>query len=323
MSRLLLRRPWLPAAAAGLLLLTVLLALLVVGLLIPSGFVDHVYLIGKMQNGNWAIPPFQPLADVNLYYRNGVDGPRHLYLFGSDAGGRDLLALIARGAFPSLALVGAALVARFVVGVLAGVAMAMGSTPVRALSRGMGRWFAGFPYLAFAIVLIQAVGPHGRFAGFALAMAAVGWRDIAEITADHVEHILTQPYTEAAHALGSRGWTYFRRHVIPHLVPALAVEMPFQASAVLVLLGELGYLNVYLGNNVINLLTGPNGAPAYRLAATPELGAMLSDARNYILSEQWVPVLVPALAIALLGLCLELFGRSARQAAQHGEARLV
>ena len=161
-----------------------------------------------------------------------------------------------------------------------------------------------------AIVLVQALSPRSRFIAFVVALAAVGWRDIAEVTAHHVETVLAQPYALAARALGSEGLTFFRRHVVPNLRPALAVEIPFQASAVLVLLGELGYLNLFLGGVTILTEAGARtpSQVAYRLGTNPELGQLLSDARTYILRDQWLPVLVPAVAIALLALTFELIG---------------
>jgi ABC-type dipeptide/oligopeptide/nickel transport system permease subunit len=86
---------------------------------------------------------------------------------------------------------------------------------------------------------------------------------------------------------------------MPHLRPVLTVETAFQASAVLVLLGELGYLNFFLGTPaVFNQVLLPQ----------PELGQLLSVARDYILRQDWTPVLAPAGGIALLALAFELLG---------------
>ena len=147
-------------------------------------------------------------------------------------------------------------------------------------------------------------------------MAAVGWRDVAELTAEQVEHVRSQSYAEAARALGTDGVRFFRRHVMPHLRPVLVTEAAFQASSVLVLLAELGYLQVYVGAHITALYAQSGGGRgpltvAYRLAP-PEIGGMLADARNYILLEQWVPVLVPAVAVALLALAFELYGWALR-----------
>jgi len=303
------RMLWL--ASAGLIFIA-LAVLYVLGMQIPDRWaLGGVYVVGLTSGQSFQIPPFQPLSSfADVQSPAGISGGGHFYLLGSDGGGRDTLALIARGAVPSLELVLAAVVTRFIVGVVAGIAMALGSGSVRALSRSMGRWFAGLPYLAIAILVIQVFSPHSRFLAFVVGMAVVGWRDIAEVTAQHVENVLSQPYAEAGRALGTEGLAFFKRHVVPHLRPALAIEIPFQPSAVLVLLGELGFLNVYLGNRTYQIVEGRN--VLYRLPQTPELGGLVAGGRSYILLEQWAAVVVPVLTLFVLALAFELVGRGLR-----------
>jgi len=319
MRRVSIRVPTVAFVLSSVLLLALMGAILALGLSVDQRWITGIYLIGRPPGTeHWQAPPFGLLTHLEVYARGGGQlAGTHTYLLGSDAGGRDLLALIARGSFPSLGLVSAAVLGRLLVGVLAGVAMGLGSAAVRTISRGMGRWVAGFPYLALAIIVVQALSPASRFAAFVVAMALVGWRDVAEVTAEHVEAVMMQPYATAAKALGSEGLTFFRRHVVPHLKPALAIEAPFQASAVLVLLAELGYLGVYLGKATQLFATGARGRGSQVVAtlAPPELGQLLSDARSYILQEQWVPVLIPALAVALLALAFELIGYALRRRA--------
>jgi len=312
------RTLWL--ASAGLIFVA-LAVIYLLGMQIPDRWaLGRVYIVGLTSRQSFQIPPFQPLSSfVDVQSPAGISGGGHFYLLGSDGGGRDTLALIARGALPSLELVLAVVVTRFIVGVIAGIAMAHGSGSIRALSRSMGRWFAGFPYLAITILVIQVLSPHSRFLAFVLGMAVVGWRDIAEVAAEHVESVLSQPYAEAGRALGTAGLTFFKRHVVPHLRPALALEIPFQASAVLVLLGELGFLNVYLGNRTYQIVEGRS--VLYRLPQTPELGGLVAGARTYILLEQWAAVVVPGLALFVLALAFELLGRGLRSDSAFGPRR--
>lgn len=304
-------RAWLrilPSVALFCLIAT----LLILGLEESSTWTTDVLIIGKTPAGESVLPPFPPLTSIDVYSRNGGIFVHHVYLLGSDGGGRDLLALLARGSLPSSVLIACALLGRLVIGIAAGIAMGLGSTIVRTVSRGMGRWIAGFPYLALAIVLVQALSPnpsHRTLVGLAAGMAMVGWRDVAELTAERIGSVLVEPYALAAEALGTQGVRFFRRHVMPHLRPALFIEIPLQASSVLVLLGELGYLGFYLGGNP--LIWGDDSG-GYRLVDRPELGQILSGARDYVLRDQWVPVLVPALALAAIALAFELFGHAMR-----------
>lgn len=289
--------PFLPSV----LLFAALATLLWVGLSQPVHWAEKRYILGYLSgSGQEVAPPYGPLTRVDVFEQGtNIRFNSHFYVIGSDAGGRDLLVLIAHGAVLSLEVVLLVVVLRLLIGIVAGVAMGLGSRRVRTFTTLISRWIAGFPYLVLAIVLITALSSWSRFWAFAIAMAMVGWRDIAQLTAERVEAILAQPYAEAARALGGSPVGIFRRHVIPHLRPVLLIETSFQFSAVLVLLGELGYLRFFLGVPFsFNQILLPQ----------PELGALLSIARDYIISQQWAPVLAPAAAIALLALAFELLG---------------
>lgn len=308
---------WLLTAGA-LVVLGLWTALLIAGLRIPDAWATTTR-AGGFIDGKITLTPFPPLSYAQTYR---LDNPSpnleaHFYLLGSDAGGRDLLALTARGALPSLELLGIALVARMLFGIVAGAAMAAGLTQLRTVVRAAGGWIAGFPYLALAVLMIQAftggpspITPPGRtrIIAFVVAIAVVGWRDIAEVVAGRTEWVRRQAFAMGARAVGATGIGFFRRHVWPYLRPALMVELSFQASAVLVLLAELGFLQYYLGG-----FTGlSEDGTAFRLANQPELGQLLSDARLYTLRAQLAPAVVPALALALAALAFELLGRAFR-----------
>jgi ABC-type dipeptide/oligopeptide/nickel transport system permease subunit len=303
------RLSWL-AAVGGLLVLLVIGALAVIGSLERPAYYALTYPFGVVVGSTKIlVPPFPPLTSVQLF--DITDNPlgTHLYLLGSDAGGRDLLALTAQGVVPSLQLVAGVVVARLLVGLLAGLGMAAGWPWVRQLSRGMGRWISGFPYLMLAIIVIEALTPSSRWFAFAIGMALIGWRDIALNVAGHIEHIRAQPFAESSRGLGTGPLRFFRLHVLPFLRPALAVEVPFQASATLVLLAELGFVQVFLGgSSVLVEDRGLGSTPSYTLATSPELGQILSTARLYIERHQLYPVLVPAVAVAVIALAFELIG---------------
>lgn len=318
-----MRHPQLVSGLGAALIFAVIGFLAVAAAAQPERWTSTISIAAQNERNGFVTPPFGPLSRLHVFKEDGSSGGDHLFLLGSDCGGRDLLGLVGRGIPPSLLLVLLVVAARSLVGVAAGALMALGVELVSTFAAGMGRWMAGFPYLALAVVLIQAlsVSPTRRtLLGFTVGMAAVGWRDVAEVTARVIANVRAQPYTEAARALGSQGLTYFRRHALPHLLPALATELPLQASAVLVLIGELGFLQLYLGGSGISLVydSTPSGPQAIGcvLAPRPDLAELLSSARDYIVRAEWAPVLVPALTIALLALGFELVGAGLRMSAR-------
>lgn len=298
--------------ALGILLLIGLGVMTMLGLRISPKWWFPTYAGGFVHGTDVIkIPPFPPASQFDVFNADVQNVGTHFYLLGSDGGGRDLLGLTANAVLPSLELVAAVVVVRLVIGVAAGFAMSEGISLVRLFSRGMGRWMSGFPYLMLAIVLIEATTPAGRWTAFIVGMALIGWRDIAETVAARIEHVRTQPFALGAKALGTGPFTFFRLHVLPYLRPALAVEIPFQASSVLVLLAELGYLGVFIGGSTV-IPEGESGTPGYTVITQPELGQLLSDARLYIERHELGPVLVPAVAIAAAAFAFELIGVALR-----------
>ena len=298
-----------------------LAALVAVGNRISDYWATQIW-AGGFIGSKVVLAPFPPFSQVQVF---SLDNPNnqqtHYYLLGSDGGGRDLFALVAKGALPSVELVALAVLARMFLGLVAGFGIASGSTPFRAAARAAGGWIAGFPYLALSVLVVQAFtgGPGTiaqpgwpRLIGFVVAISVVGWRDVAEIVAGRITWVQSQPFADGARAVGSTGLDFFGRHVWPYLRPALMVELSFQASAVLVLLAELGFLQYYLGGFTI-LNEGDTGfVPGFTLANTPELGQLLSAVRLYATRNEFFPVLVPAFALALAALAFEFLGRAFR-----------
>lgn len=300
-----------------------LATLMVFGFRIPDRFAADTW-SSHYFHGSIPQAPFPAFSTVQVSSdRSPQVREVHFYVFGSDAGGRDLLALTARAAVPSMELVTLALFARFALGLGAGFLIATGTEPLRTIARSAAGWIAGFPQLALAVLVIQSFtgGPstlaapgRTRLIAFVVALAVVGWRDIAELVASRMQWVNLQPFAVGGRAVGSSGVGFFRRHVWPFLRQALTVELSFQASAVLVLLAELGFLQYYLGGftQLFEEGRGGIGAPSFHLITSPELGQMMSDVRLYLLRQEFTPALVPALALVLAALSFELLGRALR-----------
>jgi ABC-type dipeptide/oligopeptide/nickel transport system permease subunit len=297
-------------AGAGFAIVAVSIALVIGGLRESAQWSVDVWAGGFIgQTDKIVQPPFPPFTCLSLFDVNLQTHARHCYLMGSDVGGRDLLALVARGAIPSLELVVLVVAARFGVGTAIGVGMGFGSRPAREAARALGSVLVGFPYLVLAAVAIQGVVPKGKLLAFIVGMSLVGWRDIAELVSGRVEYVRSQSFALAAVAIGTGPIRFFLLHVAPFLRTSLGVELPFQLSGVLILLAELGFIQVFLGPT-IGLQN--QGGPPTILITTPELGQLLSLTRGYILAGQFWPAIVPALFIALLAIGFELIGTAVR-----------
>ena len=150
-------------------------------------------------------------------------------------------------------------------------------------------------------VFILAIGPQIGFGVFLLGLGLTGWAELTNVVNGAVRAARTQPYIEGAMALGSSTPQLFRRHLLPAIMPQLLPAIALEISAVILMLGELGFLGVLLGERYIEISTQMERA-SVRMPATPEWAAMLSGARLAIFQWPWLS-LGPALAFlfAILG----------------------
>jgi hypothetical protein len=90
------------------------------------------------------------------------------------------------------------------------------------------------------------------------------------------------------------------------MISIIALEM----GAVLMLLGELGYIGVFIGGGAFMELD-IGGAP-YHYSDVPEWGALLSNVRLYAISYPWA-ALYPAMAFFVAILAFNFFGEGVRK----------
>jgi hypothetical protein len=121
-----------------------------------------------------------------------------------------------------------------------------------------------------------------------------------------------RPFLEAARSTGLSEFAVFARHVLPNLLPMLAVAAALEASAILLVLGELGFLGIVVGGgqNVTSDVTARGGGSEF-IFATTEWGAILAQGRFEIFNAAWI-ALVPAAAFASAVLGFNLMGHGLR-----------
>ncbi|MDP9281725.1 MAG: M28 family peptidase [Chloroflexota bacterium] len=260
-----------------------------------------------------------PLKSTTLI----IDGPRSVlapydpgtygYPLGSDRNGRDLWAGVMYGARATLTIAFVVLAVRLVVGTTLG-ALA-GWFAGSALDRGVSALidaFGAFPTVLFAMLWIFAFDIRSGVSAFAAALAITGWWGFGRATRSAVVALRGRPFLEAARSLGLSEFAVFARHVLPNLLPMLAVAAALEASAILLVLGELGFLGIVVGGgqNVSTDVTGRSGGTEF-IFATTEWGAILAQGKFEIYRAQWI-ALVPATAFASAILGFNLMGHGLR-----------
>ena len=308
------RRAWLrattenPALLCGL--VVVLGLLLIVGwgpILSPN---NPYVTTGLVQvNGQWVIPPFAPSAE---------------YPLGTDVLGRDILGLILYGARHTLSMAFLVVLARMTIGtVLGALAGRFNGSWLDKLVMGLAEVIAAFPALLFAMILILALGIRQGLNVFVIALCFVGWGEVMQFVRGEVKTISAQPYIESAVAVGLREGQIIFNHVLPNLMSSLIVLGALEMSAVMMLVGELGFVGIFIGGGAFAELQA--FAPPYHYSDVPEWGALLSNVRLYARSYPWT-ALYPSLAFFITILGLNLFGEGLRRMIERlgvGFTRLV
>ncbi|MDQ4078005.1 MAG: ABC transporter permease subunit, partial [Chloroflexota bacterium] len=244
-----------------------------------------------MVDGQIAAPPFKPGGD---------------YPWGSDFLGRDIMSLVLAGAQQTLLLAGMVVVGRMVLGTVLGALAGWqkGSRLDRAIL-SIAEMIAAFPTLLLAMILILAIGIRQGIQPFVIALTFVGWGEVMQYVRSEVLAIKPKPFIESAMAIGLRSPRIVVGHVLPNLLPALISIAALEMGAVLMLLGELGFIGIFIGGGVFT-------ESGFHYSDVPEWGALLSNIRNFTRAYPWM-ALYPATAFFLAILAFNLFGEGVRR----------
>lgn len=230
------------------------------------------------------LAPAGPLAsDTTLsLLPPGPGGP-----LGADLLGRDILTRLLWGGRWTLGMGLAALTVTVGLGLPTGlVAGLFGGWTETVLMRLVDALLA-FPGLLLAMAMVALLGPGVGAVAIAVGLAAAP--AYARVARSAALEVRTQPYVEAARAVGGSEWHILVRHVLPN---AAAPLVAFAAA-------QLGW--ILLNGAALNFLG--LGAPP----GTPEWGAMLNEGRGYLRDAVWVSAF-PGLTLTLTVLAANLVG---------------
>lgn len=286
---------------------------LIVGTLLVAGFL----VIGLRGEYMTQANPYETHGVMIMEGKLGAPPypPSSTFPWGTDPVGRDIQALVLSGAKLTLTLALFGALGRMAIGTFLGVLAGWwpGSWVDRLVNGGIATW-AAFPATLFAMILILALGIQQGAWVFVVALSAVGWGEIAQFVRGQVMTIKPQPYMEAAQAIGARVDRLISRYVMPNLLPSLLVLAVLEIGGVLMLLAELGFLNIFMGGG-FRMTIGETGAMqpvVYVFSDVPEWGALLANIRNWWRTYPWMGW-YPALFFSLAILAFNLWGEGLRR----------
>ncbi|MFL6077998.1 MAG: ABC transporter permease [Mycobacteriales bacterium] len=243
------------------------------------------------------VTPYDPLAQ---HTADRLRGPSGKYWLGTDQFGRDIASRTFAGIAASLrvAVVSVALAA--VVGTLLGTAAGYFGRWVDAVVGRLTDVLFAFPAILLALAIVAGLG-HGWF-NTALAIAIVYVPIFVRVSRGPVLSVRESEYVKAGRVLGFSSSRLLFRHVLPNVSAPISVQVTLALSWAILTESGLSFLG---------LGTQP---------PDPSLGLMVSDSRN-LFTDAWWTLTVPAVAIVLAVIALNLLGDGLRAALDPREAR--
>ena len=259
-------------------------ALSIVGLLLVAGLV-FVALFGA-----WLAPyPEHVAGGINTALR--FRPPSGAHLFGTNELGQDVFSLVLAGTrvslFAGLAVVALGALIGTMIGAIAGYA---GGWTDDILMR-IADLKLTVPGLIFAMAIAAALGP-GIF-NMVLAIAAGWWPGYARLVRGEVMARKEEMFVTAARAIGAGPGRILFRHILPNVMTPVIIKMSLDMGFAILTVASLGFIGIGVK------------------PPTPEWGALLSVARNYM-PDVWWTAIFPGLAIFVAVFGFNLLGDGLR-----------
>lgn len=215
------------------------------------------------------------------------------YIIGSDAVGRDLLSRIIYGARFSLFIGAMVVTLSMSAGIMLGLTAGYFRGRVETAIMRIMDVILAFPSLLLALGLVAILGP--ALINAMIAIAIVLLPHFVRLTRSSVISEKDKEYVIASRLAGASHLRLMINTILPNCMAPLIVQATLSFSTAILDAAALGFL-------------GMGAQPP-----TPEWGAMLAEAREFILRAWWV-VTFPGLAILLTVLSINLMGDGLRDA---------
>ena len=220
-------------------------------------------------------------------------GPCAEYWFGTDNLGRDYWCQVWYAAQVSIKLALVVAIGEAIVGVAIGCLWGY----VRWLDRPLTELYNvinNIPTVIYMTLVALIVGQG--FGIMATAMSAIGWLVMARNVRNLVLMYRDREYNLASRCLGTPVWRVLVKNIFPYLISVIILRLALSIPGTIALESTLSYLGLGLG------------------AATPSLGLLLRNARNFFLDYPYL-LIEPAVIVSLITVTFYLVGNAVSDAA--------
>lgn len=227
--------------------------------------------------------------EVNLHLRllpPSIDHP-----LGTDHLGRDILCRLAHGARIAI-WVGLLVVSiEAVIGVTLGLIAGYYNGVIDKIISAITDMIWALPPLVLALAIITIIGPG--LTNVVIAIAIVSWAPYTRIVRAKTQSLVSREFVLAARAIGESNLSIMLRYILPNLTPSIIVLATLTIPSAILYTTALSFL-------------GLGAQPP-----TPDWGAMLNEAKDYVLIAPWCSIF-PGVFITITALGFNLLGDALR-----------
>lgn len=236
------------------------------------------------------IAPYDPdYADFAAF----LEGPSETHLLGTDSYGRDVLSRIIFGTRVSLIIGVLAVMIACVIGTFFGMVAGYFGGVVDDIITRLTEAVRAIPQVVLAMALTAVFGSGIRNLAVILGISSMA--GYIRMMRGQVLSIKESDYVMAAKLQGNSNFQIMFRHILPNSISPIIVMMTQQVGSTI--LSEAGLSFLGLGIS----------------APTASWGSMVSEGRVFLLQNP-VFALTPGICVAVLVICLNMFGDGIRDA---------
>jgi peptide/nickel transport system permease protein len=256
-----------------------------------SAWPVSLLLVGGVMLCALLAPVLAPYSPTEQVLADGLKGPSVMHPFGYDRLGRDLFSRTLYGGRISFWVATVAVGISLGIGLLVGAAAGYFGGWTDELLMRLVDILQAFPGILLAIAFAAILGPS--ITNVVIALSLIGWVGYARLTRGQILVVREMEFVTAARALGGKDLRVMLQHLLPNILGPILVEASFGIATVIVAEASLSFLG---------LGTQP---------PTPSWGAMLNEARQYLLIAPHLTVF-PGLAIVVTVMGFNFLGDSLR-----------
>jgi peptide/nickel transport system permease protein len=218
--------------------------------------------------------------------------PSWKHWLGTDQYSRDLFARVLCGARISLSVGALAVVLSITIGTVYGLVAGYFGGKIDGFLMRVLDGFLSIPRVLLLLAVLTLWAPVG-LTGLILLLGATGWFGVSRLVRAETRIAMTQPYVEAARALGASHSAILFRHLLPNVIAPVIVAATLGVGNVIALEAGLSYLGI--------------GAPE----PTASWGSIFLDAVDFYAGNWWA-VFFPGVAIVITVLSFNMLGDALR-----------